>query len=195
MEVATERDDPRVGVVEDGEHPFAFGGEPVPRRIGLRVGGEPSGPDTERYRQHGADPAEPSGVGGVHPTVEPVHLLVAERRAVGVALPGEGDPDRSTLGDEQVDWFDSRVNAADTRWLGWVSAVLTVPFRIGAGRFAAHPKADSTWDGFPAERERVFSILHDADPGVVTLSGDLHSTVVGTQRLGCLLYTSPSPRD
>ncbi|WP_254538013.1 alkaline phosphatase D family protein [Halomarina litorea] len=102
---------------------------------------------------------------------------------VTLGLGGEGDPDRSMLGDDQREWFADRTAAADTRWLGWASAVLTMPFRVGVGPFAVHPKADSTWDGFPYERKRVFSDLHDADPAVVTLSGDLHCSLAGTQRL------------
>ncbi|ESP89098.1 alkaline phosphatase D family protein [Candidatus Halobonum tyrrellensis] len=93
----------------------------------------------------------------------------------------EGAPDRSMLGADQFDWFDRRVREADGRWLGWVSAVTSVPFRVGAGRLSVYPKADSTWDGFPAERRRAFDALADADPSVVTVSGDLHSYVVGTQ--------------
>jgi alkaline phosphatase D len=95
----------------------------------------------------------------------------------------DGDPDRSMLGAAQLEWFARETRAADTRWLGWASAVLTVPFRVGAGPLAVHPKAGSTWDGFGAERRRVFELLGDAEPSVVTLSGDLHSYVVGTQRL------------
>jgi len=101
---------------------------------------------------------------------------------VTFGLGGSGDPDRSMLGAEQTDWFERRVRAGATRWLGWASAVLSVPLRVGVGPVALYPKAGSTWDGFPAERRRVFDALAAADPSVVTLSGDLHSYVVGTQR-------------
>jgi alkaline phosphatase D len=105
--------------------------------------------------------------------------------AFGVTLGvrGDDDSDRSMLGAEQLAWFERRTRAADTRWLGWASAVLSIPFRIGVGPLAVYPKAGSTWDGFGAERRRVFELLGDSDQAVVTLSGDLHSYVVGAQRL------------
>ncbi len=102
---------------------------------------------------------------------------------VTLGLGNDDDSDRSMLGAEQREWFERQTRAADTRWFGWASAVLTIPFRIGVGPLAVYPKASSTWDGFGAERRRVFELLGDSEPAVVTLSGDLHSYVVGTQRL------------
>jgi alkaline phosphatase D len=88
------------------------------------------------------------------------------------------------LGDEQHAWLRDGFAAATTRWTGWANEVLSLPFRVGVGPLAVQPLVDS-WDGYPAERERLFATMRDNDAtAFVTLTGDLHSTVVGDQRVG-----------
>lgn len=59
------------------------------------------------------------------------------------------------------------------------------------------------WDGYPAERERLFAALREVDADVITLTGDVHSfwtndlvdgagNRVGTEFVGASV-TSPSP--
>jgi len=59
------------------------------------------------------------------------------------------------------------------------------------------------WDGYPAERERLFSALREAEADVITLTGDVHSfwantmtdadgNRIGTEFVGTSV-TSPSP--
>jgi alkaline phosphatase D len=103
---------------------------------------------------------------------------------VTFGLGADDDPGRSMLGDEQFEWFRDELRSAESQWLCWGSAVMTMPFRFGAGPLSVRPKAGATWDGFGAERDRVFAELGAADPSVVTLSGDLHSYAAGTQVLG-----------
>jgi alkaline phosphatase D len=105
-------------------------------------------------------------------------------------LPGWGplcdertDPDRSMLGDEQFDWLADGFGDAGTRWTGWANEVLTLPLRVGVSPLAVQPFVDS-WDGYPAERRRLYRRMADNDrTAFVTLTGDLHSTVIGDQRL------------
>nr|WP_305794604.1 alkaline phosphatase D family protein [Halomarina rubra] len=96
----------------------------------------------------------------------------------------DDDADRTMLGRDQREWFGRQARSSEARWLTWASAVLTQPFRVGVGPLSVHPKVGATWDGYAAERRRLFADLGAADPAVVTLSGDLHTYVVGTQRLG-----------
>jgi hypothetical protein len=86
------------------------------------------------------------------------------------------------LGDEQRTWLCDGLMGASTRWVGWANEVLSLPLRLSVGPLAVQPLVDS-WDGYPAERERVFAALRDADGAAATLTGDLHSTVVGNQWL------------
>lgn len=93
------------------------------------------------------------------------------------------DPTRSMLGTDQRAWLLDGFAAAPTRWTGWANEVLSLPFRVGVGSLALQPLIDS-WDGYPAEREAIFAAMRDNDAtAFVTLTGDLHSTVVGEQRL------------
>lgn len=59
------------------------------------------------------------------------------------------------------------------------------------------------WDGYPAERERLFAALRDVDADIITLTGDVHSFWtndlvdgdghrIGTELVGASV-TSPSP--
>ena len=100
----------------------------------------------------------------------------------GPLCPERTAPDRSMLGDEQRTWLCDGLMGASTRWVGWANEVLSLPLRLGVGPLAVQPLVDS-WDGYPAERERVFAALRDADGAAATLTGDLHSTVVGNQWL------------
>jgi alkaline phosphatase D len=48
---------------------------------------------------------------------------------------------------------------------------------------ALQPAVDS-WDGYPAERRRLYrAMAGNGETAFVTLTGDLHSTVIGDQRL------------
>ncbi|MFC5972989.1 alkaline phosphatase D family protein [Halomarina salina] len=96
----------------------------------------------------------------------------------------DDDPDRSMLGREQFEWLGRELRQAESRWLCWASPVLSIPFRFGLGPLSVRPKIGATWDGYAVERKRIYEELGAADPSVVTFSGDLHSYVVGTQRLG-----------
>ena len=98
--------------------------------------------------------------------------------AVGPAHEPEG---HSMLGRDQFEWFVEHVDAADDRstWTVWCDEVLTVPFRVGAGRAAAYP-VQGGWDGYMRERDRLSTALDALDvENFVTLTGDMHCYVAG----------------
>jgi alkaline phosphatase D len=83
--------------------------------------------------------------------------------------------------DQRV-WLVDGFTGATSRWTGWANEVPSLPFRAGVGPLAVQPLVDS-WDGYLAERTRLFDAMADNDDSAfVTLTGDLHSTVVGRQR-------------
>jgi alkaline phosphatase D len=100
----------------------------------------------------------------------------------GPICPERTEPDRTMLGATQREWLLKGFRTSDTRWTAWANEVLSLPFRAGVGPVAVQPLVDS-WDGYPAERDRLFDAMAaNDDTGFVTLTGDLHSTIVGRQR-------------
>jgi alkaline phosphatase D len=101
---------------------------------------------------------------------------------VNVDLRRNRDPTRTMLGDEQLAWFTDRIEASTATWFAWANAVLSLPLRAGAGPLSLYPNGDA-WDGYAAERDEVFEALGAArDAGVVTLTGDMHSSLAGYQQ-------------
>lgn len=90
-------------------------------------------------------------------------------------------PERTMLGQEQFDWFESAVRDDHARWTVWANEVLSMPLRVGLGPVSMHPYLD-TWDGYRYERDRIFAAL-DAAENAVTLTGDMHTAMAGHQRL------------
>lgn len=98
------------------------------------------------------------------------------------------DPERTMLKSNQREWLCDGFRSSETRWTAWANEVLSLPlstFRIDpTDRVYRYRALTDSWDGYPAERERVFSAMDANDAtAFVTLTGDLHSVVVGDQRL------------
>lgn len=92
------------------------------------------------------------------------------------------DPDRTMLGTEQREWLLAGFETTTTSWTGWANEVLSLPFQVGIDPVSISPLADS-WNGYPAERALIFDAMAaNDDTAFVTLTGDLHSAIVGEQR-------------
>lgn len=86
-------------------------------------------------------------------------------------------------------WFATRDNEFARRFIN--STRFEIPFNL------------DMWDGFPAERERLYAALREVDADVITITGDVHSfwtndlTDQAGNRIGTELVTSsvtsPSP--
>ncbi|WP_440991673.1 alkaline phosphatase D family protein [Haloarchaeobius baliensis] len=92
-----------------------------------------------------------------------------------------GDPDRTMLGEPQLEWLLETLRSDDARWTVWANEVLSMPFRVGTGPVSIAAKPD-TWSGYAHERDRVFAALGEAE-NAVTLTGDLHTALAGYQQL------------
>jgi alkaline phosphatase D len=123
-------------------------------------------------------------------------LVVLDTRIVGrdqqadddPAVPYD-DPGRSMLGDAQRTWAHERVRDTTRPWCLLVTQVvlnrMELPVETGAklgdlapsGYAVIDGQAMCTdeWDGYPAERDALVQAIADRGPGVVALSGDVHS--------------------
>lgn len=84
---------------------------------------------------------------------------------------------RSLLGEQQWRWLAGEVSASTAKWLLVGNQVMMAPLRVlnidgGLG------VNSSQWDGYPAERERFYSVMRDGgrSTNVAVLTGDLHSS-------------------
>lgn len=93
------------------------------------------------------------------------------------------DPEQTMLGEDQREWFVDEVVKSSGLWTAWANEVLTLPARVGIGPFALDP-SDEAWDGYESEREEIMHRIKYADvENFLTLTGDMHSYLVGYQRL------------
>jgi alkaline phosphatase D len=124
--------------------------------------------------------------------------------------------DRTMLGAEQREWFVTGITGSDATWKVWANETMLMQLKLlnthleelladlppfVAERLRKHlpPQADGVlasldqWDGYQAERTAIARRLLDADiTDMVTLTGDLHSSVAGWSRAD---YDAPEPFD
>jgi alkaline phosphatase D len=91
---------------------------------------------------------------------------------------------RTMLGDEQKEWFKDFLTDSDARWTTWANEVLTMPLTAGDGPNQIEFLHDS-WDGYQAERAELMDAIKGADiRNFISLTGDLHASIVGYQQAG-----------
>jgi alkaline phosphatase D len=142
------------------------------------------------------DPVDPLSVYRSFTIGDLAELLVLDTRIIGrdqqadedPSLPYD-DPRRSMLGDEQRAWAYERVRDTSRPWCLLVTQVvlnrMELPVEKGAklgdlapsGYAVIDGRAMCTdeWDGYPAERDALVRVIAERGPGVVALSGDVHS--------------------
>jgi len=103
--------------------------------------------------------------------------------------PGDEEIDQTMLGEDQREWFVDEIHDSETQWTVWANEVLTLPMRIPLP-YRFH----DAWDGYEEERKRLMREVKasqillstgKSERGVrnfVTLTGDMHSYLVGYQR-------------
>ena len=103
-----------------------------------------------------------------------------------------GDPDRTMLGNTQLEWFRDAVTTSPAQWQIIANAVMFSPLTIPPG---INPKLQDwlidtvglpgdgvglnmdQWDGYMAERQEIIDLIGDTpDRNVVFLTGDIHSS-------------------
>jgi alkaline phosphatase D len=123
------------------------------------------------------------------------HLVVADGRqyrsdqacgdGYGGGCPELGDPDRTMLGADQEAWLATELADARRHGTQWAllanqTALTDMRVRFGADEVILYDQ----WDGYPAARRRVLEAVQRAgSPDLVTLTGDLHTSIVGTVAL------------
>lgn len=93
---------------------------------------------------------------------------------VGTTSPDIDDPSRTMLGNTQFEWFTDGLKSSTTNWRIVGNQVMMAPLEI-----AGIPLNDDQWDGYRAERTKLFDTLqtHSIDNFVV-LTGDIHTSWV-----------------
>jgi alkaline phosphatase D len=142
------------------------------------------------------DPEEPLAVYRSFAIGDLAELVVLDTRIIGrdqqpddePSLPFD-DPRRSMLGDAQRAWAHERVRDASRPWCLLVTQVvlnrMALPVEKGAqlgelapsgyGVIGGEAMCTDEWDGYPAERDALVRVIAERGPGVVVLSGDVHS--------------------
>jgi alkaline phosphatase D len=112
-----------------------------------------------------------------------------DRQSGDPGAPALDDPDRSLLDAAQRRWAHERVRDTSRPWCLLASQVtvaeLSLPVPAGAAIDPALPSGyrvvddrgvcTDEWDGYPAERDALCDVIAERGPGVVVLSGDVHS--------------------
>jgi len=79
---------------------------------------------------------------------------------------------RQLLGTDQFTWLGNRLDSSAAQWKVLTQQVMIAPLKV----FGQAVNGDQ-WDGYPAERNRVFNhILSNNITNVVAITGDIHSS-------------------
>ena len=82
------------------------------------------------------------------------------------------DPNRQLLGPDQSNWLYGVMDSTNATWKILAQQVMVAPLRV-----AGIAINGDQWDGYPAERNRLFNtILNKNIKNVAVLTGDIHSS-------------------
>jgi len=109
------------------------------------------------------------------------------------------DPKRDLIGSEQMSWIKKRINSSDAKWtifgqqvlmtkvkfpkLSSIMAKEDIPaFLKPYIRFEDYnlPSNLDAWDGYPAERNRLYQMMEDSNKPFISLAGDTHNSWMST---------------
>jgi len=110
-------------------------------------------------------------------------VIMLDERQEGKTKPAAGvsDPiykmdDRRMLGKDQLNWFESQLTNTSATWKVIGNQVMFSDL----DRTAVSPKNPrnmDSWDGYPAEKERVADIIRSGDlKNIIFLTGDTHAS-------------------
>lgn len=81
-------------------------------------------------------------------------------------------PTRQLLGTTQFNWLTGKLDSSSSQWKVLAQQVMMAPLEI-----LGFPVNGDQWDGYPAERDRVYNhILNNNIQDVVVITGDIHSS-------------------
>lgn len=82
------------------------------------------------------------------------------------------NPNRQLLGTDQFTWLGNRLSNSSARWKIIAQQVMMAPLQL-----AGVAVNGDQWDGYPAERTRVYNhIIQNNINNVVVITGDIHSS-------------------
>lgn len=96
---------------------------------------------------------------------------------IGPRCPESSDPDFTVLGPKQERWLDRGLRRSDTRWNVLGNQIVAQQWRFAPGNAVWNL---DQWDGYPAARDRLYESLVTAGGTPVVLTGDVHSSWVGS---------------
>lgn len=101
-----------------------------------------------------------------------LHML--DTRLIGREEQGGANtaPERTLLGVPQYEWLTTGMSASNGRWQVLGQQVMMAPLRA----FGV-PVNDDQWDGYPAERQRIYDhVITNNIRNMVVLTGDIHTS-------------------
>lgn len=110
-------------------------------------------------------------------------VIMLDERLEGRTKPAEGfdDPiypekDRSMLGSKQLNWFEGRLKNTRAAWKVIGNQVMFSDLDRSAVS-PKNPRNMDSWDGYPAEKQKVAQIIKDNDiRNIIFLTGDTHAS-------------------
>lgn len=106
-----------------------------------------------------------------------VDLMMLDTRYEGrdeqlsTGSPNIGDTSRTILGAEQRSWLLNRMDTTSAQWKILGQQVMVAPLRA-----FGQPVNLDQWDGYPADRDRLYNnIMNNGVDNVVVLTGDIHT--------------------
>ena len=97
--------------------------------------------------------------------------------AKGPGDPALASPDRHMLGTEQTDWLLNGIQQSRARWKIIGNQVIFSPLN-DSKVFDRRPSiAMDRWDGYPAERQRIFDFFYQNNlNNIIVITGDVHTS-------------------
>jgi alkaline phosphatase D len=98
--------------------------------------------------------------------------LEGRDQQVGANDPGFNDTTRTILGPAQFNWFKNELSSTAQPW-----KIIGNQVMIGAIEIFGTPINTDSWDGYPAERQKLFNHLTSNNiDNMVVLTGDIHTS-------------------
>lgn len=126
------------------------------------------------------DPEEPLRIYRTLPLGNLADLIMLDARIIGreepldLDDPATQDPDRTVLGAVQREWLLNELASSTAQWRIVAQQILMTPYYLLGSPFQSTEKV---WNGFPAERQRIFDFLAENEVGnVVVCTGDVHAS-------------------
>lgn len=110
-------------------------------------------------------------------------LIMLDERQAGKTKPAEGisDPiykqdDRSMLGKDQLNWFETKLKNTSATWKVVGNQVMFSDFDRAAVN-PDNPRNMDSWDGYPAEKYKIADIIkNNSLKNIIFLTGDTHAS-------------------